>query len=214
MNHIFFQDAEKEEKRLIAPQNVATNHRICLIIFAEKDPEFLKFLKEDSSKSIIEDALAQQKIDYEKLNDKKEVPLFTIEQMDLLTIYLLGQWIYFEPKLHAALSYFWTLFTNSDRSAEKLEGTKIKHYEYAQWNSIHYIYRNPLELQKKIRNSKSERSYGVTVHIPNGDPHQIYDIITVCISRDIMNRFSDEIRFVSKRISSRNGFRLETDFVS
>ena len=161
------------------PDTAQQYHRVCLIIFRVEDRKFFKFLHDEDTKDDLKDMFKTQKLDYDRENEKKETAIMAIDKADLSTIYDLGQFVHYEPRLHSYLAYFWTLLSNCDRSAEKLEPTKLEDFKFEKYEEIWYVKRDPRKIQKKITNKKTERSFGLWVFIPNGPVHQPYNIIQV-----------------------------------
>ena len=176
---ILYTTIKEDHDGILSPVSIDCYHRVCLIIFRQEDKDFLNHLGTTDARDDMKDMFKKHKIDWEKENDSNDMQIMSIVREDLETIMELGNYVHYEPRLWSCLAYFYCILGNFDRSAEKINSTKLQDFEFKQWENLHYWMRNPTNIQKKISNQKTKRSFGIWVYIPGGPQNQPYNIITV-----------------------------------
>ena len=157
-------------------------HRTLRAYVRDINEPFWNFMKKNRQVFKLTDTLKIQKIKYDKQQEKIEADeneKMTIAFQDLQTIWSAGAYSMEDPDLEVCLAFFWISIGNNDRAGEKIKTTRIKDIQQKNWNGIDYIKRDPTHISKKIVNSKTKRSYGVTPYIPYAGDNQPYVIIMV-----------------------------------
>ena len=133
---------------------------------------------------LLKNTFILQAAQYEKQEAKKEKKnedKMTISISDLKLIWKAGVFTKTDEDLEVAIAFFWLSIGNNDRSAEKIETTLIQDMQEGNWQGISFIKRDPEFVQKKVKNKRTRRSYGVIPYIEGAGEDQPYCIVKVHI---------------------------------